>query len=80
MPRSTLCPPLCPSAIMGLELIKRAVDASVFLINLTCALITFVMTVGLVPVCHTAGERRGKRGGTRYEGQYISANLSAVNN
>ena len=50
---------------MGLELIKRAVDATVFLINLTCVLITFVMTVGLVPVCHTAGERRGKRGGMR---------------
>lgn len=68
MPRSTLCPPLCPSAIVGLELIKRAVDATVFLINLTCALITFVMTVGLVLVCHTAGQR-GKRVGTRYEGQ-----------
>lgn len=37
---------------MGQELIKRAVDASVFLINLTSALIKFVMTAALVPVCH----------------------------
>lgn len=37
---------------MGQELIKRAVDASVFLINLTSALIKFVMTAELVPVCH----------------------------
>lgn len=31
---------------------KRAVDASVFLINLTSALIKFVMTAELVPVSH----------------------------
>lgn len=37
---------------MGQELIKRAVDASVFLINLTSALIKFVMTAELVPVSH----------------------------
>lgn len=37
---------------MGQGLIKRAVDASVFLINLTSALIKFVMTAELVPVSH----------------------------
>lgn len=34
---------------MGQELIKRALDAFVFLINLTWALIKFVMTAALVP-------------------------------
>lgn len=49
---------LCPGTIMGPELIKRAVDASVFLINLTCALIKFVMTAELVPVCHQTHNKR----------------------
>lgn len=49
---SFFAPLLCPSTIMVQELIKRAVDASVFVINLTFALIKFVMTAGLVPVCH----------------------------
>lgn len=40
---------LRPSTIMGQELIKSAVDASVFVINLTPALIRFVMTVALGP-------------------------------
>lgn len=41
---------------MGQELIKSAVDASVFVINLTPALISFVMTAALVPpVCVQAG-------------------------
>lgn len=44
---------------MGQELIKRAVDASVFLINLTSALIKFVMTAELVPVCHQTHNERG---------------------
>lgn len=48
---------LCPGTIMGQELIKRAVDASVFLINLTSALIKFVMTAELVPVCHQTQQR-----------------------
>lgn len=37
---------------MGHKLIKREVDASVFLINLTSALIKLVMTAELVPVSH----------------------------
>ena len=45
---------------MGQELIKRAVDASVFLINLTSALIKFVMTVELVPVCHQTHNEGGR--------------------
>lgn len=48
---------------MGQELIKSAVDATVFVINLTSALIKFVMTAALVPVCHQThnkGERREK--------------------
>lgn len=47
---------------MGQELIKRAVDASVFLINLTSALIKFVMTAELVPVCHQTHNERGGGG------------------
>lgn len=52
---------LRPSAIMGQELIKSTVDASVFVINLTPALIRFVMTAALVPL--SAGRRATTRGG-----------------
>lgn len=56
---------LCPSTIIVQELIKRAVDASVFVINLTFALIKFVMTAGLVPVCHQTHNGGGDgRGGS----------------
>lgn len=49
---------------MGQELIKRAVDASVFLINLTSALIKFVMTAELVPVRQRAhNKERDESGG-----------------
>lgn len=67
---------------MGQELIKRAVDASVFLINLTSALIKFVMTAELVSCLPPdaqqggGGEREGK--GLR-EGRLISTNLAVVN-
>ena len=44
---------------MGQELIKRAVDASVFLINLTSGLITFVMTAELVPVRYQTHNKGG---------------------
>lgn len=69
---------------MGQELIKSAVDASVFLINLTSALIKFVMTAALVPVCHQTQnklERPAKKelGGVVNVGQLISTNLTVVN-
>lgn len=54
---------LRPGTIMGQELIKRAVDAAVFLINLTSALIKFVMTAELVPVRHQT--QKTTRGGVR---------------
>lgn len=44
---------------MGQELIKRAVDASVFLINLTSGLIKFVMTAELVPVRYQTHNKGG---------------------
>lgn len=50
MERGKKAPRCLLGAIMGRELIKRAVDASAFVINLTCALIKFVMTAALVPV------------------------------
>lgn len=48
---------------MGQELIKRAVDAFVFLVHLTPALIEFVMTAELVPVSHQTSQRGGESEG-----------------
>lgn len=55
---------------MGQELIKSAVDASVFVINLTPALIRFVMTAVLVLL--SAGRRTssGGDGGQRSAGEH----------
>lgn len=62
---------------MGQELIKRAVDAAVFLINLTSALIKFVITAGLVPVCHQTQKqgRRGKRRRRRRRRMSVAVNV-----
>lgn len=56
---------------MGQELIKSTVDASDFVINLTRALIRFVMTAALVPGrCTTS---RG--GGSVHGGQWLTWNI-----
>lgn len=56
---------------MGQELIKSAVDASVFVINLTPALIRFVMTAALVLL--SAGRRTTSGGGGGAHGAQWSA-------
>lgn len=69
MERERKC--LRPSTIMGQELIKSTVDASVFVINLTPALIRFVMTAVLAPPPPSNDRRTSSGGG----GQWSAANI-----
>lgn len=66
---------LRPCAIMGQELIKSAVDASVFVINLTPALISFVMTAALVPLSASRQAGRGSSHDRQLISQWSPANI-----